>query len=814
MKRVDLPGVALVLLLCGFLLAAVLVPPPLDAPDDRAALTYTVRPRAPVAWVLPPDVARVKLVAIAERPADQPLDPTHELPFALDLTWRDASGAPLAEERLALRAAPAIPAPWTGQAPAAVALPRTARLLVPPGLGAAGLEITVPEGGPSVRLRVFRDVPVPLGTPELALLGVDDRLTRTFAKQLGLASWDEVTSDEALALAVTRWEALPVRRAGLPPGASGVTHLPEPALASQARRTLGEPLGAGRALAWSLVGPVQATLLSDVPLDMARLGAVVEDLGPMTVTTFPQPAPGWWPGAHAMGITLASPGSLTLHLGAGPAAGRVLLVLAHAAQVDAAAEAGPVAAFAQGPSPGILSVVPARTSLTRAVVDAAGVSWIAPTTTEATILRLEVRALGPDADPLPLEVQVESQGGVRSVDLVLENVPSTYDDAGPEDAPRADRVPVGEPVMRYLLLPPGSQGITLRTRDGRRALAELEVEGPTRGSRDALDLSGRTTVRYARDVHTAWRALAPEAATLWRVDVQTRREVAPTDPAAPELDPEARAWTVVEPKSDDRTRPGEAWLVPRSPTDAGDHGQVWCRVTPEVPTSIAWTGAAAAEAGLALGGVVWTDRPSGTPWRLTVDGRDAAKGALSMASARWSRAVQPGRSFLLHAPAGTTAWVRVPAVGFRPCSEAWRARRVLALSPGATATWRLDKPPGDMLLVVGGFGRAALDVVVELVPVSGAGAPLIVGAWTSRQRTLTLPLREDGATAQALDTPWDRLPALQSAGMRLKEDLQGPIDVRVRSLGDAPVQLFLLAERVPGASTTPAPSLRRIEGAP
>ncbi len=789
MRRYDLPGVVIFVVLALAVVWLAMAPAPRPS-AERSLRTFVVEAGSPLAVVLPPGTARIKVISMAElnTGAREGLDRAR--PYAFRVVWWDVSGRRVGSTEVALAAAPALGAPWDAVRSwdAGVLLPRATQLDVPastPSVVSVSLEVDA--GQPVLRARLYGERTVSLETPELALVRSDERSVEAAVRQLGLARWSDVTIGEALAVEADGWEALVPLRGSQGEARTVTTRLPDPPLSPGARRTLGEPLAAGEGRAWSLVGPAVVWVVGDGDLDSLAIHTVVAEKGRVPILPLAVPAPAWWTDGRARRIALPA-GAQSLHLlGGTTPLDRVLVVVEDPLAVGTDAEAVPVESFAAEGGDDRWAVAPPRLTLKRARVGQQPAVWTLPVGVAGDQVALELRPLGRSA-----RVTVRFRGGEREVDAVIE-VPmlaDPYDRAGPADAPAPLPIAVGEPVVRYLAPPAWAEQLTVRAMPGEDALVSVDLHGPETGSRERSDDGGVTTVRYARGARTAWHALAADDEEVWDLWVMTRRE-----PLGTEERIAPAGWRSLEHDPVGGVRPGAPWLLPVGPEDAATIGPVWCRAVPNQDLAIAWSADAAREVDGVLFGALWapSGQPDGSAWAIDLDGRPVARGRASTAVERWSRAATPGRLLRLTAAPGTVAWVRVPAVDRVPCARPWRARDTVASEVGSVARYHVDGPSADRWLVVGAVGSGPIDVEVTLGGPSVAG--MVTDQWTPRRRVLRLEPREDGASAWALDRPTHHLTALAGAGLRLGADVGANAAVQVRQVSGAPARIYVLAER-------------------
>ncbi len=789
LKRYDLPGVVIFGVLALLVTWLALAPSPRPS-GERSLRTFVVEPGSPLAVVLPPGTARIKVISMAELDAGAKEGLDRERAYAFRVVWWDGAGQRVGSTEVELAAAPALGAPWDAERSwdAGVLLPRATQIEVPALTRAVvSVSLEVDPGRPALRARVYGERTASLETPELALVRSDERSVEAAVRQLGLVRWSDVTIGEALAVEAEGWEALVPLRGTVGEARTVTTRLPDPPLSPGARRTLGEPLAPGEGRAWSLVGPAVAWVVGDEELDGLVIHTVVAGRGLVPIVPLAVPAPPWWPEGRARRVALPE-GPQTLHIvGGSTPLRRVLVVVEDPLAVGTDAEAVPVASFAAEGGEDRWAVAPPRLTLKRARVGQQPAVWTLPVGVAGDQVALELRPLETAA-----QVTVRFQGGGHEAEAVVSvpMVADPYDRAGPADAPAPLPLAVGEPVVRFLAPPAWAEQLTVRAMPGDDALVSVDLHGPETGSRERSDDAGVTTVRYARGARTAWHALASEDAEVWDLWVMTRRE-----PLGVEERIAPSGWRSLAHEPVGGVRPGAPWLLPVGPEDAATHGPVWCRAVPNQDLPIAWTAEAAREVDGVLFGALWapSGQPDGSAWAIDLDGRPVARGRASTAVERWSRSATPGRVLRLTAAPDSVAWVRVPAVGRVPCAKPWRARDTVASEVGSVARYRVDGAAADRWLVVGGVGTGPIDVEVTLGGRGAAG--MVTDAWTPRRRVLRLEPREDGASAWALDRPTHHLMALAGAGLRVGVDVGADAAVQVRQVSGAPARIYVLAER-------------------
>ncbi|MCB9681942.1 MAG: hypothetical protein H6733_10775, partial [Alphaproteobacteria bacterium] len=774
----DAAGVLVFVAVLAAITALVVLPAPTLRDDERPMMTFTVSAGAPVTFVVDPDTVEVKLVTLGERRPGVRPDAARAETYTLGWSWLGADGSVRADETLTLAAGPAV-SPSTADAADAADLlvPRSVRLH-PPGTPGeiAALRVEVPAGEPPVRVRAFRSSPAPWGTAELALLAVDQRDATTLARRLGLSSWHEVTRDEALALSAQRWEGMNPQRADLGDGARGTTIVPAPPLPAPTRRALGAWLGPSRALAWTLVGPGDVTVVGDGPLDAIAWRVVVEDVGLVDVTVEPVAPPSWRPDAQALRLRWATPGAASLqasHRRTVPIRNLVALLPADA-EVAEDSEIVPVATFTpQGDGDDARrSVAPAWAEVPRTVIRP-GTELPIDLPGPATVLRLELRAVqaDPAARAAAVRVVVEGAGVPVVHDVTLDAGADAFALVGWDALPLDVDAWPSEPVARFVRLADDVRRVRVEVPDGAvPLLVAAAIPGPPRGTVEAWDAARVTTQVHPRDARTTWTPLDVRGeATALRV---TRRRELLDGGGTP------TRYTTVSPVADAGSTPGDPWLLPPVP-QTPLAGLVYCEVTPGPATPLRFDAAASRELGGALSAVLWapdvTTHPRlGDGFSLSVDDQPWIAGRFDAAVLRRTTHHDPGRSVALQGPDGARAWVRTStrAGAPPPCPSPWRARRVVHVAPGASVPFDVPAGDDDRVVVVGGLGDGPVPVSIAVRAAHDAGD--VLPAWTERTRVVTLA-PQDGAEARALETPWQRAGVLAPSGLALHADVAGPV---------------------------------------
>lgn len=762
-RRVDVVGVLVFLAVVAVLVAAVALPTPAPGVARRPLRLWQVPSGGSTAFTLPPDAQEVKLVVLGDPEPGRP-DPARDLAILLDVAFRGADGVVVGEHEVHLRAGPAFGA-W-GVTSDHLA-PRTTRVPVPSG--AVQLDVGVPDGHRGVSVRAFHARSLPLDAPELALLRLDAADVETLARQLGLASWHDVTAAEAEALVRTRWKTLnPVR--GPEGSAATVVRLPDPVLPADLRGGHGRDLDPGRALAWPVEGPAEIVAIGRGDLEGMAWWAVLEDVGRVELAATPVAPPAWRPGAQAVQLSLSTAGTGSLHGHALGGAVEGLQILVDDASWRGSDPAVPLAALGLPDTRAVL--LPAHRRFRRVAVrpGVPAVLTLPPSPVPATV-RLGMRAVKDGATPPALEVRVRRGDEVTPLDVPFE--PSAYERAGPAGAPIAWDHTVGERVDRFLRDVPG--GTTLEVEVGSGiVLLEAAVEGPVQGDAAARDARGITAVRYAPDLRSWWTRLPWERGEPWDLEVVQRRE--PVDPS--EREDRDRRYVVVPPLSP-RGDPSAPWFVPWAAEDGVPETPWWCAVPEGGTAAFTWDGARADRLGGLLHAVLWAPgrRALGAPFSVDLDGRAWWAGRVVSSHTTARRQAPASETVSVEGPRGSMAWLRTDGRGARGCQAAGTLWRALEVPKGTTARWRLTKPTADRLLVVTGLSDGPTPLAVRLVP-RRAGDD-VTDERTVRTRALDVAIDPSRGEAWSRDRPGTRLPVLDGGGMMLRSDLSGPIEVEI-----------------------------------
>lgn len=834
--RVDVLGTLLWLAVMLGVGALLWVPPPFESDDRRPLQTFVVRPDAPVDFVLPPSTHLIKLVTIAEAPRGPQVDATLDQAYSVDVSWLDAEGAPIKVDHLDLDSSVTVSNDPDdgGEVALPVLAPRTTRLAVPDeGGDVRTVRVTVPKDG-AVRVRMYRAEPPPLGRPELALLKTNERDAASLAHQIGLASWDEVTLDEALALAEVRWRGLNAVRGTVSKANTTVTLLPNAPLPESIRRATGVAIEPGRAVAWTLKGPIDVTLVGEGDLGGLALDAITEDLGRVDVRSEVATAPAWRLGARALRVRTDFAGETTLHVrndGLEPVLGALaLLDTAARPAVPAGVEAFPVASFLRDQAdPNLLSVAPPRAEYHFGRVrPERPIRFALSSAPSAGVVRVALRALSPTAPAaaaLHVDLVVTYADHEAVFPVHADATWSAYERVRPDPGSldvTVGEVRVAEPIERYLPVGAGAIAVEIRTTtawpdsvDPKAVgvLVSAALIGPTRGAVPASDLLGRTTVRYVREGFSRWTPLdasvegtpgLPEP--TWLLRANPRRELTgeswgSDDDEGADL---TRHYTFLDPIRSAAGLAGESWLFPRVPGAPND-GLVWCGYDAGTDgASLPWSPAATMRLDGTLSAVVWApgaaSRPTlGDTWSLEVDGAAWATQRFQSGVAGFTGRHDPASRVSFVAPAGARAWLRGFLRG-ADCPDSRWQRRLVMLQPGASMTWRVHRDGSPQRVLIGGAASNPAQLWVSL---TSPAPDHLLDAWTTRDRVVSLPQLD--ATAIALESPWMRDTALDSTSITLHDDLASEVDVTVSNVGGDPVRVFLGVELLDARERSRAP---------
>ncbi len=815
--KVDLPGVILWIAVAAMVALLIILPAPEARGGYRPLLTYRVTAEAPLELHVPPGTTLVKLIVMAEPDAPAGEGPLARLHYVLDAAWLAEDGAALGSRQISVHAGRSV---WPEVVPAARAAdpvldPRTAMIEVPDP-SARRLLLSVPAGSEVVRVRAFRDKRELLGHEDLALVGANARDAHRFASRLGLQSWEDVRHEEALALAQHRWQAMRPRFGTRHPVHSVITAVVDPTMPAQVRRAAGISLPPGRSIAWTLKGPVSATLLGVGPVGDLTLEGVVEDAGPVSIVRRAVAAPAWSIGADAVEIEVEAEGELSLyvHNDAGDTV-RSLLLLSKgtlSSTLPSWVEAAPAnALLPQGRGADALSIIAPFTFLPAWELEAdRSVHFGLSVSPARDVVRLSLRVLGESRDAdvtATVQAIVHYEGGLTT-SQTLEEVPFTasrFERIGPTgDAWEADTW-VGERELRYVHLDPGAVALEVRRAGPTRVLIGAEAPGPETGDRVSRSPQEITHLRFASATVDRWTPLRSDGSDLPTRLLWANPRHEPIPPSVPEdrerrytmLDGGAGAQQAgVVVRGPDGTASGHVWLVPLD--DEEGRGLVYCGYRPSDQARAFPLGPSALhDMGGVLSAVLWAPRQPlrlGEPWTIELDGHTWDSGRLRASVVHRHARHSPVSSVRFDAPPGSRLWLRTTVEGPRDCPEAHRPRRTVRLAPGQRMAVSFQRTEPDHLVVVGGVGEGTTTLRAVVHPRELPAARSSSESWTRRVRELELVAVESGR-ATGLDAPWQVTGVLQSAGLRLGPDLGlGPTTLELHNQGPLDAEIYVLLE--------------------